>query len=160
MDTFPHPFKAPTWGFGLIYYWSNPLIASISYLLGCRSEWTGKKSITRLSNFNFLWSTTVLAGVAGVFPLRLPAKRLKPCKPYRIFFFFHNFQVLPMFICNKLYEITEKMKVKIVFTKISFCEIWSFWRLFSGAPIGTFSLELFHITYYICSPQKVLNRMQ
>ena len=30
--------------------------------------------------------------------------------------------------------------------KISFCEIWSFWRLFPQAPIEIFSLELFHIT--------------
>ena len=33
--------------------------------------------------------------------------------------------------------------------KISFCEIWSFQSLFSQAPIRTFSLELFHTTYYI-----------
>ena len=32
--------------------------------------------------------------------------------------------------------------------KISFCEIWSFWSLFSRAPTKTFSLELFHVTYY------------
>ena len=33
--------------------------------------------------------------------------------------------------------------------KVSFCEIWSFWSLFTRTPIGTFSLELFHIAYYI-----------
>ena len=39
--------------------------------------------------------------------------------------------------------------------KILFCEIWSFWSLFSRAPIRTFSLELFHITYYFYGPWKV-----
>ena len=38
---------------------------------------------------------------------------------------------------------------KIVICKISFCEIWSIWSLFSPAPIRTFPLEWFHITYYI-----------
>ena len=28
--------------------------------------------------------------------------------------------------------------------KISLCEIWGFWSLFSRAPKGSFSLELFH----------------
>ena len=42
--------------------------------------------------------------------------------------------------------------------KISFCEIWSFWSLFSRAPIRTLSLELFHITYYFYGPWKVLKK--
>ena len=33
--------------------------------------------------------------------------------------------------------------------QISFGEIWSFWSFFSRAPMTTFSLELFYITYYI-----------
>ena len=47
----------------------------------------------------------------------------------------------------------EKTQVKLVMCKISFCEIWSFRSLFSTTPIRT--LELFLITYYIYSPQKV-----
>ena len=39
--------------------------------------------------------------------------------------------------------------VKIVMRQISFCEIWSFWILFSRAPKRPFSLELFYISYYI-----------
>ena len=42
----------------------------------------------------------------------------------------------------------EKTQVKIFMCKISFCEIWSFGSLFSRAPTKTFSLELFHVTYY------------
>ena len=37
---------------------------------------------------------------------------------------------------------------------------WEIWNLFSRAPIRTFSLELFHITYYIYSPWKVQKRMR
>jgi len=38
---------------------------------------------------------------------------------------------------------------KIVKRNISFCEIWSFWSLFSRAPVRTLSLELFHVTYIV-----------
>ena len=38
--------------------------------------------------------------------------------------------------------------------KISFCETWGFWSLFSRAPIKTFSSELFYTTYYIIALEK------
>ena len=51
---------------------------------------------------------------------------------------------------NKV-QISQELlkKGKIVLHKISFCQILSFQSLFSWAPIGTFCLELFFITYYI-----------
>ena len=52
---------------------------------------------------------------------------------------------------HRIWENTGKM----VMCKISFCEIWSFRSLFSQAPIRTFSLELFHTTYYSYKPWKV-----
>ena len=45
--------------------------------------------------------------------------------------------------------------------KISFCEIWGIWSLFSRTPIRI-SSQLFHTytTYYICSSWKVWKRIQ
>ena len=54
-------------------------------------------------------------------------------------------------ISQELRKHTQKLSL--------FCEIWGFWSLFSLASIRTFSLELFHTTYYIYSPWKVWKRM-
>ena len=84
-------------------------------------------------------------------------------KPYHIFLHFSR-----AIKCSKLYEITSKKRFiwepekinfkfhrnwentgKIVMNNISFWEIWSLWSLFSWVLMRAFSLELFHITYYI-----------
>ena len=44
--------------------------------------------------------------------------------------------------------------------EIHFVKIEAFEVCFLRAPIRTFSLELFYITYYIYGPQKVNKRMQ
>ena len=42
-----------------------------------------------------------------------------------------------------------KTQVKSLYARFHFAKIWSIWSLFSPAPIRTFPLEWFHITYYI-----------
>ena len=48
-----------------------------------------------------------------------------------------------------------KMKSYAWWFYLLFRNSCEFWNLFSRAPIGTFSLALFHITYYIYSSWKV-----
>ena len=65
----------------------------------------------------------------------------------------HNFLWEPEKIKFKFHRNSENTD-KFVMPTISFCEIWSFWSLFSRAPTRSFSLKLFHITYYIISTRK------
>ena len=65
----------------------------------------------------------------------------------------HNFLWEPEKIKFKFHRNSENTD-KFVMPKISFCEIWSFWSLFSRAPTRSFSLKLFHITYYIISTRQ------
>ena len=51
----------------------------------------------------------------------------------------------------------EMLRMTILPCFLNSCEIWN---LFSRDPIRTFSLELFHITYYIYSPWKAYKRMR
>ena len=79
-----------------------------------------------------------------------------------VFFFKHAKQFLTGPRENK-FKISQELRkhrwnrhAKIILC----CAIWGFWSLFSWAPIRTFSLQLFHRTYYIYSHRKVWKRMQ
>ena len=101
-----------------------------------------------MSNFNFQWTKTLYWIILS--HITFFCKLFKSHK-YLLYVAGNNSKkkVLMGAQENK-FQISQELRKqgKIVRHKISFCEIWSFWRLFSQAPIEIFSLELFHITKY------------
>ena len=127
------------------YFWSS-LIALQKILLFFRGREESTKNTPAVHRLTKPLHQNILSHIAFFFTL---------FKGYRYNYTKGNFLFEPAKIDFKFRRSWENTG-NIIICKTSFCEMWiSLWSLFSRAPMRTFSLKLFHITYYIYSPRKV-----